>query len=120
MKMHLVKAQTAVMMLTMHGRAVYHRIDGKQRLVIWRVALWKSKVKSSGEVQILSPSTLKGEDCNKKSATEQRLYKPMPSGKSALHLVICIGSSVAEWGLKIPVTQVRFLLDAFKGTSSNR
>ena len=37
-----------------------------------------------------------------------------------MRLVICIGSSVAEWGFKIPVTQVRFLLDAFKGTSSKK
>ena len=54
------KAQTAIMMLTKHGRAVYHRIDEKPRLVI------------------------------------------------------CIGNSVVEWGLEIPVTQVRFLLDALK------
>ena len=33
-------------------------INVKMRLVIWRVALWKSKViQSSGQVQILSPST---------------------------------------------------------------
>ena len=94
------KAQTAKSeILNSHGvERLPTLINVKMRLVIWRVALWKSKVKSSGQVQILSPSTLKGEDCNEKSATEQRLYKPMPSGKSALHLVICICSSVGRVG----------------------
>ena len=62
--LHTIKAQTAIMMLTMHGRAICYRIDGKMRLVV------------------------------------------------------CIGSSVVEWGLKILVTQVRFLLDAQQKAST--